>query len=347
MNIRTIIYEVQEADREAWDSFVLSSNNGSFLQSWVWGEFQKTAGFHIKRYFVQECGGILAAALFVERHLPLGQKYFYAPWGPVFRENLSQESFEKIFSLMSGREFFQKNQNPVHIRIEPHLEERQLPKSVLGKSKFISLKKGIQPKDTLVLDLSKTNDDILKEMHSKTRYNIRVAMRHGVEVKEKTNDEGFKIFMDLAREVEAKGDFHYHPASYYQIMIKTLGEKGMLKVLVAEYKGKPLAAGIFIRYGNIFTYAHGASTKAKAHVMAPYLLHWEAIEMAKREGSLGYDFFGIAPNEDTNHSWFGITRFKKGFGGKELHYVGAADTVNDKVRYQFYNLAQGMKNLLR
>lgn len=339
MSERTIIYRAQEADREAWDAFVSASSGGSFLQSWNWGEFQKAAGFHIKRYFIEEEGSILAAVLFVERHLPLGQKYLYAPWGPVLKENLSEEKVEKVFPLLSNREFFASNENPVYVRIEPRLR--------VEKSDFVFLKKGIQPKDTLVLDISKNADNILKEMHPKTRYNIRVAARHGVEVKEKTGDEGFKVFMKLASEVESKGDFHYHPASYYQVMIKTLGDSGMLKVLVAEYEGRPLAAGIFVKYGDTFTYVHGASSKAKAHVMAPHLLHWEAIEIAKKEGCSKYDFFGIAPNENASHPWFGITRFKKGFGGTELHFPGAADAVNDKAKYQFYNLAQGIRHLLR
>jgi lipid II:glycine glycyltransferase (peptidoglycan interpeptide bridge formation enzyme) len=197
----------------------------------------------------------------------------------------------------------------------------------------------------LLLDLKQSEDDLLRQMHSKTRYNIRIAIRHGVTVAEETNTDGLTIFCAMAREIESRGGFHYHKEKYYQKMLEVLGKEQGIALIVARHNGEPLAAGIFIKSGKTFTYAHGASYKKKAHVMAPHLLHWEAIVQAKSLGFQLYDFFGVAPNEDPKHPWAGISRFKRGFGGSEQHYLGAWDTIFDVIGYRSLNAAKALRGV--
>jgi lipid II:glycine glycyltransferase (peptidoglycan interpeptide bridge formation enzyme) len=125
-------------------------------------------------------------------------------------------------------------------------------------------------------------------------------------------------------------------------MAKTLGSSKILRVLVAEGDGQPLAAMLLIRYGDTATYSHGASSDNARNLMAPHLLQWKAIEEAKADGFKLYDFRGIALSDDPTHPWAGITRFKAGFGGRVVRYAGTYDLPLRKSLYFSYRLAQSV-----
>jgi lipid II:glycine glycyltransferase (peptidoglycan interpeptide bridge formation enzyme) len=343
-----LITEGTTTDRRTWDDFVERSSSGSFLQSWLWGDFQQAAGFQVLRLKIakKDSGDLLGICLLVERKLPFHKAYWYAPWGPVLKDELSNEERFLVLNLLRANVSFVSKNHPIFLRIEPHREKNDEGISVLMKARFSAIGTGVQPKDTLLLDLRQNEDDLLRGMHSKTRYNIRVAIRHGITVSEKTNKEGLEIFMAMAQEIQNRGGFHYHTRHYYQKMLEVLGSEQKVRLLVALYKNEPLAAGIFIKFGKTYTYAHGASFKKKAHVMAPHFLHWEAILQAKKEGFEWYDFFGIAPNENPKHPWAGISRFKRGFGGQEKNFIGAADGVFDVTQYKILNIGKALREIL-
>jgi lipid II:glycine glycyltransferase (peptidoglycan interpeptide bridge formation enzyme) len=345
-----------DANRRAvWDAFVAASPTGSFLQSWRWGEFQEAAGFSVRRVLIGEHPETPhAACLLIERPLPFGERSVYAPWGPV----LAGGSHRWEETLRTLRTWAAEHLHPVYIRVEPKIPPTDHHRAALEDAGFVLLDRAVQPMNTRILDVRHSEDDLLRQMHSKTRYNIRVAIRHGVRVEDRSSPEGIRTFLALAREVEGRGQFRYHPASYYETMLRVLTAGDMFHLLVAVHNGVPLAAAIFTTFGGTFTYAHGASTSRKAHVMASHLLHWEAIRRARACGAKYYDFFGIAPARittrslgggpagDARHPWAGITRFKKGFGGTEEHYLGIADTVLDPVKYRVYTVARGLRSLL-
>ena len=353
--IAMIISLAQPSDRPLWDDFVTKQSSGSFLQSWLWGDFQAAAGFRIQRLIIRDSIGvdkhgfkdeeIFAVSLLVERQLAFGKIYWYAPWGPVTKEGLNDEQYSQVLKMFRAKFADERGGSEVFLRIEPKSLFSEERKNIISSAKYNLLSSGVQPKDTLVLNIAQSEDDILRQMHSKTRYNIRIAIRHGVTVAEETNNDGLKYFYQMAQEIEKRGDFHFHKESYYQKMLEVLGREQMVSLLVARHDNEPLAAGIFIKFGKTFTYAHGASFKKKAHVMAPHQLHWEALVKAKKENFSAYDFFGVAPNEDPKHSWSGISRFKRGFGGNEEHYFGAADTVFDVLGYQAIYAARALRNV--
>lgn len=371
------IIEAKIEDRQKWDDFVNQQSSGSFLQSWLWGNFQSAADFRIQRLIISdgdnreiasathhEGAGLqpsplgfgvagaktdtdnwLAVCLLVERRLSFGRSYWYAPWGPVVKEGLQENNYQLILQTLRAHFATKRHSSEMFLRIEPHLYSSEVGKILLNEAKFSPLEKSVQPKDTLLLDLKQSEDDLLRQMHSKTRYNIRIAIRHGVTVSEETSPEGLKVFYAMAREIESRGGFHYHKEKYYQKMLEILGREQSVSLLVARHDGEPLAAGIFIKSGKTFTYSHGASYKKKAHVMAPHLLHWEAILQAKKQGFQNYDFFGVAPDENPKHPWAGISRFKRGFGGAEQHYLGAWDAVFDGIGYRALNSARALRNI--
>lgn len=342
--------DADPAARGAWDAFVAAAPSGSFLQSWMWGDFQEVAGFHVHRVrVVNETDVLRGTCLLVERPLPLGKRSVYAPWGPVVFGG--EQAVHEVRDVLRALAVYLRTGTAgsvVSLRVEPKLPPDVSARTALTEAGYDVLDRGVQPRDTLVLDLTQTEDDLLRQMHPKTRYNIRVALRHEVTVEERTTAEGLDMFWSLAQEIERRGQFHYHPREYYDTMLETLGHRAhALRILVAFHKGTPLAAGLFIRFGDVVTYAHGASTTARAHVMAPTLLHWEALLRAKAAGARTYDFFGIDARGGIEHPWAGITRFKRGFGGREEHWIGAADTVFDPLAYRLYTIARGMRRLLQ
>jgi lipid II:glycine glycyltransferase (peptidoglycan interpeptide bridge formation enzyme) len=117
-----------------------------------------------------------------------------------------------------------------------------------------------------------------------------------------------------------------------------------VRLLFADFEGEPVAAALIAQFGDTATYLHGASSSRHKETMAPYLLHWTAIREAKAAGLKRYDFWGVAPeNADEKHPWFGITRFKLGFGGERISYVGAWDMPNSRFWYGAYRLARRLR----
>jgi len=201
------------------------------------------------------------------------------------------------------------------------------------------------------LDLNLSLEDLLSAMHAKTRYNIRLAEKKDVEIVSKKDGD---IFWSLNEETKERDKFHSHEKSYYTNML----ELGNVYQMTAYYNNQPLSSGIFVYYGEKFTYVHGASSNTERNVMAPYLLQWKAIQFAKELGAKEYDFGGIAkPMKDGNgivtcfHTlcWdpldklMGVTRFKAGFGGKTFSYGNAFELI---LRPRLYAFVQKIKGII-
>lgn len=314
-------------DSEGWNKEVLRKK-GSFLQSWEWGSFQQSIGRTTERYRDSSDGSMVQA---IRMALPLGQSYWYAPRGPL------------------GGNPLQAFDSGIFVRIEPVTAPE-------GGKPVAS----VQPSQTMILDLARDEDEILSGMHEKTRYNIRLAERKGVQVMPASPaEDGFETFWHLVEETSERAGIRSHEEDYYRKMlgalsgdISTTSEKAVAKLYFAEHDGKVLAAILLIRFGDTVTYLHGASSRDKRELMAPHLLHWHAIKEAKAWGAKYYDFWGVAPMEmrdgklkmkDPKHSWSGITRFKKGFGGKYIEYPGTFDLPRSTFWYKVYSAARKVR----
>lgn len=202
-----------------------------------------------------------------------------------------------------------------------------------------------QPQTTLILDLSESEDEILSHMHSKTRYNIRLAIRKGVTVR---SGADIDTFWQLHSETTDRDGFGGHTKEYYAKFL----EMPMAEQFTAYIDDTPIAAIITVLHDGVMTYVHGASANAHRNLMAPYLLQWEAMRYAKQRGAAQYDFWGIspiypqgeAPTETcyngycwtATHPWTGITRFKVGFGGTVVTYRDAQDVIFSPLVYRLY-----------
>ena len=302
-----------------WDKKAIELS-GSILQSWAWGEFQNAYGQKIYRFVSEEAMGLMT-----ELVLPFGKKYWYSSKGPLGR-------VEDI--LVDIKEVSNKEPDVIFARLEPQTA-LDLPASV----------KETQPNNNWMLNIEPDEQRLLIDMKAKTRYNINLAARKGVKVRE-GKKEDLLIFWKLALETSQKNDFKLNPQQYYWLMWETLSPK-FIKLLIAEYNGTPLAAILVTLFGEIATYLHGGSTSAYKDTMAPYLLHWEAIKFAKQQGYKVYDFGGVAPSNSEGHGWAGISRFKKSFGGFEVSSPGSFDLVLSPIWYNVYKNARTLRNIIK
>lgn len=212
-----------------------------------------------------------------------------------------------------------------YIKVEPVHHSDVVP-STLSKLQLVSSKHHIQPDTTLVLDLSLSLEDLLKQMKPKGRYNIKVATKHGIT---------YQCFDGNSPEIETKLDQFYallsstatrdrfgiHSRQYFSLFLAKLFPHSRLYL---AYHGEKVVAGLIATfYKDESIYYYGASSNHDRETMATYGLQWHVIQEAQAAGAKTYDFLGIAPdNASADHPWQGVTTFKKKFGGQIITYPG-------------------------
>jgi len=287
--------------------------NSSFLQSRAWAEIQKRDGreAHRLQFGDEECN-------FFRHRLPFGFYYYYAP-RPIIRNP------EKFFASVTK---FGESTGAIFFRIEPESEFR------IQTSGFrIVSALNLQPRETVLIDLSKSDKELLSEMHPKTRYNIRVAERHGIVIEDQVGNDAIHDFYNLLKKTSARDGFYLHPKSHYEYLLFSNSCELENRLFAALYNKRIAAAAIVNFYGGTATYLHGASDYSLRHLMAPYLLHWKIIQAAKSRGCQTYDLWGI-----DEARWPGVTRFKMGFGGEKKIFPAAFDIVLRPFWYRLYIL---------
>ena len=312
------------SEKNTWNEKVISLN-GSFLSSWEWGVLQEKLGRKILRV-----SGSDFIALLIRHDLPFCQHYFYSPRGPVFSKNTK----ENIISCLGNIERITREEGSIFLRIEPETKIEGV--GSMGFKKAMS----IQPSASLVLDLNKNEESLLREMEHDTRYSIKTAVRRGVSIKIlKTVSQKMKYFEDfwlIFRETNTRHDIKAYSQQYYESIFGLGGECHSV-IIVGEGDGMVLSMAVLVFFDKKVTYLYAASRMGYSRFNTPTLVLWEAILEAKRTGATIFDFWGISHEKK---EWKGITAFKKSFGGKEINYSGAWDLPLKKGWYGLYNLAK-------
>jgi len=201
------------------------------------------------------------------------------------------------------------------------------------------------PTWTQILDLTKSEEELLKNMHPKTRYNIRLAEKKGVVVKEMSNEKGFKIFSQLYFDTCKRQKYFGHTPRYHQIVWNSL-KNNISHILIASYNDIPLAAYELWYLDGIIYYVYGGTSEQYRNLMASNLLMWETIQLGKKLGAKKLDMWGsLPPNYDPTHSWSGFTRFKEGYGTIFVEFIGSYDLVINPLLYKLYNFIYYLRNL--
>jgi lipid II:glycine glycyltransferase (peptidoglycan interpeptide bridge formation enzyme) len=198
----------------------------------------------------------------------------------------------------------------------------------------------------VILDLSNDEDALLQAMHKKHRYNIRLADRHGISVRD-LGAAGLDDWYEIYRETARRDRIAIHSRDYYATLFDlAAGDSALsMSLYMAEHESEILAGIIVARFGAGATYLYGASSNRKREMMPNYALQWHAIRMARSQGCLWYDMFGIAPPGEPNHPMTGLTRIKTGFGGRIVERAGSWDYPMSAVRYALFRGAERVRDV--
>ena len=301
-------------------------------QTHIWARFRKQAKG--EKFWEIQYGNNQA----IIQKIPLPKKlcWLYCNRGPNSTNNLSGFLREVKKIAKKEKAVFLRIEPPIHVNSHKAEEYKKVSK----KLNFHKAHASHQPEYTLVIDLQQSEEEILKNMKQKGRYNIRLAEKKGVKIRESKNVDKF---YNILQETTQRDNFTPHNKDFYQKMIDTLEPEGMAKLYIAEYDGQEIAGLIATFYGETVTYYYGASSDTYRNVMAPYLLQWHAIREAKKLGFTRYDFLGISPPNSKNHPWSGVTSFKKKFGGETVQYVKAKEFVFKPLWYWLIRLIKKIK----
>lgn len=303
------------------------------LQSPEWGEFRKKTGVKVIR---SNCFQLTI------------HKIPYTPWTIGYLPKGPMPTKEMLTQLIG----IGKKEKCIFIQLEPNIKKSQLPNYPITQSP--NLRPATHPlftKYTFILDLTKSEEELLKAMHPKTRYNIRVAQKHGVKVIEDNSDEAFEIYLKLSKETTNRQGFYAHTEHYHRMMWETLQvqssyDKLTSHLFLANYEPSTmnrqpitLVAWILFIYKDTLYYPYGASSTLHRETMASNLLMWEAIRFGKKLGLKKFDMWGaLGPNPDVKDPWYGFHRFKEGYGPKHTEFVGSFDLIINPVLYEIYKI---------
>lgn len=328
------------ADRQQYADFVRQHPLGTIHQTWEWGIFQEKDPDIDRTWMLADmesdnygCGQIKASALVLRRRLPFNLCWLYVPRGPLFDE----KNPETMKPLLAKIREIGRQHRAVFVRFDPPIVQipHQHIQKFLAEMGAHEAHQQYHPQDTLVLDLTTSPDQLLKDMKSKGRYNIKVAQKHNVKIRISEPSQlsrDSEVFYQLLTQTTGRDGFSGHPRRFYEEMLTTLGPEHS-KLYLAEYEGKPVAAIITTYFKDTATYYFGASSNEFRHTMAPYLLQWQAILDAQKAGYKKYDFLGIAPEGEPGHHLAGVSDFKLKFGGERVTYLAAQEIVYRPVWY--------------
>jgi lipid II:glycine glycyltransferase (peptidoglycan interpeptide bridge formation enzyme) len=339
VGVKNRIHLIENPDTRAWDAFV-ASHGGHILQSSVWGELKSKFGWRAQRLALMDDGTLVAGAQILFRRLPLGLHFAYIPRGPV-ADFTDTPTVEFLFNTILA---VAKSHNAFALKIEPNtLNWEPLTFNLEPLTFNLKPSTTIQPRTTLHLDLTRDLDTILAQMKPKWRYNIRLAERKGVLVREGKADD-LPTFYRLMQITSARDKFAIHAADYYRTAFELFTARDYARLFVAEYEREPLAMILVTAFGGEAIYLYGASSNAHRERMPNHALHWAAIQWAKARGCTRYDLWGLGATTDADErTAHGLYQFKQGFGGQLVQYAGGYDAVFSRWQYAVYNLAVKIK----
>jgi lipid II:glycine glycyltransferase (peptidoglycan interpeptide bridge formation enzyme) len=322
-------------DKALFNAFISNHSKGHAMQLWEWGEIKERTGWIPWRLALESEGRFVAAATVLARTLPFFHlPIFYCPRGPV----VDMGDHEKLTAVFQAIRELAKKEKAILLKIDPDIPKtNQDLAKYLANNGFKQVDKGknfegVQPKFVFRLDISPDEETLLANMHQKTRYNIRLAIKKGVTVRLGARDD-MPEFYRVLQEPPARDRFLVRSYAYFEDLYDTLVPAGFGKLFIGEYEGKVIAGTFAFLTGDKAWYFYGASSNSYRNVMPNYLIQWEMIRWAKSKGCTLYDFRGVSGDLDENNPLYGLYKFKKGFNGEFTEFIGEWDLVYRPLMY--------------
>lgn len=303
------------------------------LQSWEWGEFRKSTGVEVTRLIeTDESKECIAVYQLTWHKIPkTSYQVGYLPKSAL----PSEEAIEYIKNEANKRK-------AIFVKMEPNVKAGKqfdyTPEVLLRKGKPLFTKY------TFILNIERSEDEILKRMNQKTRYNVRLAEKKGVEIVKDNSEEAFEEYWRLTEETTKRQGFYSHTKSYHKKMWQMMTTSGIGQMFKAVYNGEVLTTWMIFVLNKKLYYPYGASTNKYRDTMANNLMMWEVIKHGKKMGCKEFDMWGsLGSNPDPKDSWYGFHRFKQGYGGVLTEFLGTYDIVIYPTMYEVYRLIENVR----
>lgn len=319
-------------------------HNGSCLQSWQWGEV-KSATWNVFRYGVFEDEEIVCVVSVLVKPFPYSgvtklfglHNFAYIPRGfPIRDVKYFKLALDAVLAVM-------QKQGVAFILIDPENNFlikgwNEQFKAALEAGSWKPAAVSIEPNQTDVVDIAKSEEEMLTAMKPKWRRNIKKATRDGVKVNEVTGHENIEKFYKPIASVEQYTSFKARDVEYFKKIWDEMSEDQLVRVFVAEYENEVVASYMVLTNDKVAFEIYGGATRKGRDVEASYLLKWEIMKKMSEEGRKYYDHWGVAPKDDADHPLVGISYFKSGFGGKYVEFLPQYVKVFNKIGYWLYRL---------
>jgi peptidoglycan pentaglycine glycine transferase (the first glycine) len=334
--------EIKEIkDKKIWEEFLEKCKEKTFLQSFNWGEFNKMIGNKIWRLGIYEISNskfptsnLIGVALVIKILAKRGT-FLFVPHGPIMKFDVRSSKSEVLRNFLNELKKLAKEEKCDFIRIAPILEKNEENERIFKELGFREAPIHIHPEITWELDISKSEDEILKGMRKTTRYLIRQALKNKeIEILKSEKIEDLEEFNKIYQETARRHSFVPFSFDYLRNEFLAFKDDKQILIILGKYKGEVVSGGVFVFWQNIGFYHHGASSQKYPKIPVSYLMIWEAIKEAKNRGCEKFNFWGIAPISSDfelrtsnfwKHPWAGLTLFKMGFGGEKKEYVKTQD----------------------
>lgn len=298
------------------------------LQSWAWGQFRQKTGIQVYRFGEYHKNTLINVYQLTLHPIPkLPFKIGYVP--------KSQIPSNEFLNFLKN---FFKNQKIIFIKFEPHVEKSNY-QDFKNKNLILS-PRPLFTKYTFQIDLTQNEEELLNQMKPKTRYNIRLAQKKGVKIIHDNSDQSFKTYLKLQQTTIQRQKFYAHNKQYHHLLWQTLKPSGMVHLLNAVYQGETLVSWMLFLFNQVLYYPYGGSSNKHRNLMPSNLMLWEAMRWGKKKGAKVFDLWGaLGPNPNPKNPWYGFHRFKEGYGGRLVEFIGSYDFIFNPLLYQLYNIA--------
>ena len=337
MNLRL----VQSTEKAEWNRALIRLPNPHLLQTWEWGAFKSRRQWHATRYLWVDSGTNsprAAAAVLTRRLGPLPVRIMYVPKGPV----LDYANRRVLETVLGHLETMARRARAPFIKIDPdvgrHGDVGRDVVDTVRKRGWRRSEEEIQFRNTILIDLTSSLEELLMGMKPKWRYNVRLAKRRGVTVRSGTLQD-LPLLYDMYQDTAMRGGFVIRPWDYYRDVWSSFTQAGLAQPLIAEVEDRPAAMVVIYRFARRAYYLHGASYSEHLDDMPNNLLQWEAMKWAKERGCTVYDMWGAPDELEESDPMWGVYRFKIGFGGEFVERLGAWDYPSHRVLYWLYSVA--------
>jgi lipid II:glycine glycyltransferase (peptidoglycan interpeptide bridge formation enzyme) len=314
------------------------------LQTYEWGDFRKKTGAEVIRRATKNESKITDVYQITVHKTPnFPYQIGYFPKG-----NLPTEEILQDLKKIGGENFIS------FVQLEPNVLKSQVANFKFEDKTIIKSFHPLFTRFTFLLDLTKQEEDLLKNMHQKTRYNIKVAEKKGVKVEIDNSNKAFEDYIKLTKETTKRQKFYAHDEKYHRLMWETLGNKSnsefnpnklSANIVKATYKKKTLVTYILFTFKDKLYYPYGASSDEYREVMASTKTMWEVIKWGKSLGLKTFDMWGAANVREpkTNDPYYGFHRFKQSFGAELTEFMGSFDLVINPLNYRLLHIADKLR----